>query len=159
MTTIHIPGIPPTITQQQKGVRCVPHHGSMLPVFYKKKAYRDAERYYLDHIPRGTPYSGAVGVRISFQWPWRSAEPKKNKAAGWRHKNTKPDCDNICKLVIDMLEKQQCGISHDAQIAELTVVKTWGDEAYTRISVWSLDAADAAPASWVDRYIQDKASA
>lgn len=147
MTTIHIPGIPPTITQQQKGVRCVPHHGSMLPVFYKKKAFKDAERYYLEHIPRGTPYSGAVGVRISFQWPWRSAEPKKNKVAGWRHKDTKPDCDNICKLVIDMLEKQQCGISHDAQIAELTVIKTWGDDPGTLINIWPLEQDQSTPAS------------
>lgn len=156
MTTLHIPGPPPTITQQMKGVRCVPDRGAMRPMFYKKKAYKQAEDFYLSHIPPGKPYAGPVGLRVEFQWEWRQSEPKKNRTAGWMHKDTKPDLDNTAKLLLDVLEMRQFGFSHDAQVAELTVVKTWGDEAFTRISVWSLDAADAAPATWVDRYISQK---
>ena len=138
MIDLFIPGTPPTITAQGKGVRCVPDRGAMRPMFYKKKTYKDAEGHFLINIPRGTPYKGAVGVRIEMQWPWRAAEPKKNRTEGWKHKTSKPDLDNSAKLILDCMEMRQFGFSHDAQVAELTVVKTWGDVPGTRIKVWPL---------------------
>ena len=146
MKTAFIPGPPPTVTQQMKGVNCRPAGGGMVPFFYKKKAYREAESHILAHLQRGTPFAGPVGVRIAFQWPWRKSEPKKNRALGWKPKDTKPDLDNSAKLVLDMMQKQQFGISDDAQIAELTVVKTWGDDPGIFIQVWPLEDG-----LWLDR--------
>ena len=139
MKTAFIPGTPPTITNQSKGVRCIPDRGTMRPMFYKKKAYRQAEAHILTHLKRGTPFAGPVGVRIAFQWPWRKSEPKKNRALGWKPKDTKPDADNSTKLVLDCLTKQQFGFSDDAQVAELTALKTWGDDPGTFIQVWALE--------------------
>jgi len=139
MLKLFIPGAPPTVTAQMKGVRCVPTNGATLPMFYKKKALKLAENHYLSSIPRGNPYKGPVGVRIEFQWPWRKSEPKKNRARGFKPKYTKPDADNSTKLVLDCLTKQQFGISDDAQIAELTALKTWGDDPGTFIQVWALE--------------------
>jgi len=146
MKTAFIPGTPPTITNQSKGVRCIPDRGTMRPMFYKKKAYRQAEAHYLSHIPQGSPFSGPVGMRIAFQWPWRVAEPKKNRVLGWKPKDTKPDLDNSAKCLIDCIEKMQFGISHDAQIAELTIVKTWGDDPGVLIQIWELEDG-----LWLDR--------
>ena len=156
MTTLHIPGEPPTVTQQMKGVRCLPHNGTTRPMFYKKKAYKAAEQHYLAMIPRGKPYAGPVGVRIELQHAWRKSEPKRNREQGWKYKDTRPDVDNCAKMILDCLQKRQFGFSDDAQISDLSVVKTWGDDPCARISVWSLDEVDAAPESWVDRYISEK---
>jgi Holliday junction resolvase RusA-like endonuclease len=157
MTTLIIPGPPPTVTAQQKGVRIAPHNGTMKPFWFKRPAFKKAEDAMLASIPRGKPYAGPVGVRLELQWPFRKSEPKRNRAAGWMYKDTKPDTDNCAKMILDCLQKRQFGFSDDAQIADLKVVKTWGDEAFTRITVWSLDA-DPAPESWVDKYIKEKAN-
>ena len=138
MIDLFIPGTPPTITQQSKGVRCIPGGP---PIFYKKSAYKQAEQHYFEHIPQGKPIPGPVAVKIELAWPWRKSEPKKNRVRGRKHKDTKPDLDNTCKLILDQLTKRNCGFSDDAQVARLEVVKVWSDEPGTRIKVWPLDEA------------------
>jgi len=141
MIDVFIAGVPPTITQQSKGVRCVPDRGAMRPMFYKKKSYRDAEKFYLEALPSGVPFAGPVVVEIELTWPWRKAESKKEKISGWKFKTTKPDLDNSAKLILDAMEMKQVGFSHDAQVAKLNIVKKWGDNPGTHIKVWSLEEA------------------
>ena len=109
-----------------------------MPVFYKKKALKQAETHYMDSIPSGHPYIGPVSVHIEFSYPWRKAEPKKNRVDGRKWKNTKPDLDNSAKTLIDCLAKRG-HFSDDAQIAELTVMKVWSDSPGTRIKIEPLD--------------------
>ena len=154
MIDLWIPGEPPTVTAQQKGVRCIPASGRMMPMFYKKPAYKQAEAQLLDHIPQGSPFKGPVAVRIELAWPWRKAEPKKNRMRGWRHKDTKPDLDNTCKLILDCLTKKQCGFSDDAQVTQLEIEKTWADEPGTRIRIWALEGPDGMPL-WTKRNDHD----
>ena len=61
---------------------------------------------------------------------------------GLRHpipRNRKPDLDNICKLVLDSLNKQ--AYRDDVLIAKITVERFWAEWPSTSITVATLDAS------------------
>jgi Holliday junction resolvase RusA-like endonuclease len=61
---------------------------------------------------------------------------------GLRHpipRNRKPDLDNVCKLVLDALNKQ--AYRDDVLIAKITVQRFWDDWPSTSIKVSVLDAS------------------
>ncbi len=65
------------------------------------------------------PIRGPVAVRLRFHMP----RPKRLPAAALWH-TTKPDADNLAKAVLDALT--DAGLwSDDAQVAELTALKTY----------------------------------
>lgn len=79
-------------------------------------------------IPMGVP----VCVRIEFVYKARSA-----KEVGVR-KATRPDIDNLAKQVLDSLMGKHAPliITDDGQVVCLTVLKRWGEEPGTKVTVW-----------------------
>lgn len=71
-------------------------------------------------------FEGPVRLRIEWVSPWRSAEPKRERAKGEKLCDRRPDCDNLCKLVLDVLTQAGFWVD-DAQVADLRLVKKWGD--------------------------------
>ena len=83
------------------------------------------------------PLTGPVRLAISAVWPWpKSWSAKKRRAAGAHYKTSKPDADNVGKLVADALN----GIcwTDDAQVAELRVTKQYGMAGATYVVVEAL---------------------
>jgi len=67
-------------------------------------------------------------IRVSVEWtyPWRKSETKKNRARGYMPCTTRPDVDNLCKLLFDCMTRLGFW-SDDSLIAELRFKKGWGD--------------------------------
>lgn len=110
-----IPGEPPTVTAQQKG------QNRRTGKYYKPPELRDAEQKYMAYAYQARPaepFTGSVQLIVIFGFvvtgKHKPGEPK----------ITKPDTDNMVKLLKDCLTK--CGFwKDDAQVAHETVVKVW----------------------------------
>lgn len=113
----------PTGTAQQKGVQVV--HGRIH--HYVKKNVQEARDIYRAifnlHRP-SEPFKGAVSLRVSFYYPIDKAK----KHRDGEPKTSRPDTDNLVKLVKDVLT--ECGYwGDDAQVAKELVTKS-----YSRVS-------------------------
>jgi crossover junction endodeoxyribonuclease RusA len=129
--------VPPEATAQHKGVSV---RGGRAHVF-TKQVIKDIEAAYCaalaPHRP-AAPLKGPVRAHITFTFPWRESEPAKNKAWGWLPKPTKSDADNIYKLFGDCLGTVGFFAKGDEQIADLRILKGWGDRPgiRVRLSEW-----------------------
>ena len=125
MISFHIPIVPPKATSQTK--RLVIANGK--PRFFSKKAHQRAENDLLlmcaAHRPQ-SPLFGPLRLEVHFVFPWRKTEIKANRKNGWMPCHTRPDCDNLVKLVADVLTRLHF-YGDDGQIADLRVTKAWGD--------------------------------
>jgi len=81
----------------------------------------------MEHKP-AAPLEGALAFTITYIWPWRKSEPKKNRVHGFKWCDKKPDADNIPKILCDIMTRLQYW-GDDSQIAVLGVRKLWGDDA------------------------------
>jgi len=85
------------------------------------------------HSPE-MPIEKPCSMKVAFTWPWRKAEPKKNKALGWLPMYTKPDLDNLSKIFVDSLVT--CGwLVSDQIVWKLTLMKGWGDVTGVRVDI------------------------
>lgn len=80
---------------------------------------------FMPHRPIA-PLEGAVFMQVDWVYPWRKSEPKKNKQDGNLPCDTRPDCDNLCKFLCDVLGRLGY-FTDDSQIADLRFRKFWGD--------------------------------
>lgn len=82
---------------------------------------------------------GPVYLTVVFEFPYRKAEPKKNREGfKFLHKDTKPDTDNMVKLVKDAIG--EAGFwKDDAQVAHELVAKRWGPEPGVHILLGPLE--------------------
>ncbi len=71
------------------------------------------------------PFEGALEVKIKWVYPYRKSEPKKNRQ-GEILCYTRPDIDNLCKLLFDTMTRIGFWLD-DSQVAKLEFVKNWGD--------------------------------
>lgn len=120
-----IPCSPPKATSQQKSISTI---GSK-PVLYKNKNVRQAEKSMtaLLHLYRPeAPFSGAISLQVLWVYPWRKSEPKKNRVGGILLSDKRPDCSNLIKSLEDCMTRLNYW-QDDSQIAELHVLKAWGD--------------------------------
>lgn len=79
----------------------------------------------LPHKPE-SPYEGALGLKVTYTWPWRKSEPKKNRVTGSMWMPVRPDIDNLVKQLLDTMT----GVgfwNDDGQIVQLVIGKKWGD--------------------------------
>lgn len=111
---------PPTATAQEKQVRVV--HGR--PIFYDPAPVKEAKAkltaHLLAHRP-ASPMTGAVELRTIWLFP----KGRSHKNGEWR--TTKPDTDNLQKLLKDCMTR--CGFwRDDAQVVREVVEKHWSDE-------------------------------
>lgn len=86
------------------------------------------------------PLEGAVNLTIRAVYRVPTSWPKKRAAeAKWR--TSKPDADNIAKLVSDACNEIVFG--DDAQVADLRVQKVYGPIAGVMITAMVIDSAEA----------------
>jgi len=84
------------------------------------------------------PFEGPVSLTVAWCYPWRTSESKKNRAEGFKWCDTRPDCDNLTKMVKDVLT--DLGFWHDdAQVARLLFEKGWSDKHGIGIAIESLE--------------------
>lgn len=80
---------------------------------------------------------GPIKVAILAVWPWpASASAKKRAALGAQYRTSRPDADNVAKLICDALNGVCWG--DDAQVVVLQVEKQYGTTAFTRITIETL---------------------
>lgn len=119
--TLHI--VPPKTTAQQKRAVVLPGRGVR---FFKRKEQVQAEQtlaaLMIAYAP-AKPLEGPIKVTIHLSWPYRKAEPKKNRTRAIYH-DRRPDLDNLVKGYIDTMTRVGFW-TDDGQIAVLTVGKWW----------------------------------
>lgn len=80
------------------------------------------------------PLEGALKLEVKWVYPWRTSEPKKNRAKGYLPCLTKPDCDNLAKQLQDCMTKL-CFWIDDAQVYSLSFEKYYGDDVGIDITI------------------------
>ena len=70
------------------------------------------------------PLEGPLRVSLRFDYPWRAGESQKARNGGARPKDTRPDWDNLCKNVADVMQASGFYLN-DAQLADVRVTKCW----------------------------------
>lgn len=136
-----LPMIPPTVTQQEHKVMI--RNGK--PFFYEPAELKAARKKLMDFVVRYVPEAPILGtVRLTTKWIWPL--PKKQidrlKSTGLHdfmmYKSTKPDTDNIIKMLKDCMTR--CGFwSDDAQVASEITEKFLGMHPGIYIRIEELD--------------------
>ena len=125
MISFHLDIIPPTATSQTK--RLVMVAGK--PRFFPKKEHAKAESSLIalckPHAP-ADPLDGPILLEVDFIFPWRASETKRRREWKQLPNDKRPDCDNLVKLVGDVLTKLDF-YNDDGQVADLRVRKFWGE--------------------------------
>lgn len=111
---------PPTSTSQMKKVRVI--NGK--PVFYDPPQVKEARQMLtaalMPHKPK-QPLAGALSLYTLWLYP----KGKSHKDGQWR--TTRPDTDNIQKLLKDCMTRAGFW-KDDAQVAREVVEKRWSNE-------------------------------
>jgi Holliday junction resolvase RusA-like endonuclease len=118
-TEFFVPMIPPTKTHQEKQVAVVKGK----PVFYEPTELKAVRMKLQDNIGKYTPatkYSGPV--RLMTKWCF----PVTDKHHNGEYKASKPDTDNLQKMLKDVMT--DLGFwKDDAQVASEIIEKFWAD--------------------------------
>ena len=92
-------------------------------------------------------FEGPVQLQVLWVYPWRKSEPKKNRATGILLCHTRPDCDNLSKLLKDCMSKLNYW-GDDSQVADLGFLKAWGDSPGIGVSITTLRPMELPIAFW-----------
>ena len=126
-----LPMNPPTATPQMKQVT-VTKRGR--PRFYEPPAVADARAKLTAHLAPHRPETPFQGpVRLVCKWCWASS-----KHQSGTYKATKPDTDNLQKLLKDVMTTLQFW-HDDAQVASEIIEKFWSDTPGIWVSVEPLE--------------------
>lgn len=107
----------PTVTHQEKQVSVI--EGK--PHFYEPAELRNTRQLYMDVFGRYVPDQKMVGkVRMTIRYCF----PLKGKHVNGEYKDTKPDLDNMTKLVQDCLTKLGFW-KDDRYVVSLIAEKFW----------------------------------
>lgn len=91
-----MPMKPPTVTHQDKAVRVVKGK----PVFYEPPALADARQKLTAHLAQHRPEKPLTGaLRLTVYWHFWTDDPAREGA----YRTTKPDTDNLQKLLKDCM--------------------------------------------------------
>jgi len=119
MTEFFLPMQPPTSTAQMKQVTI--RNGK--PMFYDPPEVKEAKAKLIAHLTKHVPpkkYDGAL--RLTTKWCFPMTKNSKNG----QYKHTKPDTDNLQKLLKDCMT--DCGYwKDDALVASEITEKFWAD--------------------------------
>ena len=94
--------------------------------------------FYKLHTP-GVKLDGAIKASIVAVFPVPKSDTKKvraQKLEGTIRPTTKPDCDNIAKIILDSLN--HIAYDDDSQVVSLEVQKTYGEEPKTIVTLLEL---------------------
>ena len=119
MIQFFMPMIPPTVTAQEHKVTV--RNGK--PVFYQPHELKAAKAKLISHLCKHRPPKPyAQGVRLIVKWCF----PHKGRHKDGEYRTTKPDTDNLQKLLKDCMT--ECGFwKDDALVASEIVEKFWAD--------------------------------
>lgn len=128
-TEFFMPVIPPTVTHQEKQVTV--KNGK--PVFYEPQRLINARvkltAFLSKHVPE-SPYCGAVRLIVKWCFP-------KGRHRDGEYKATKPDTDNLNKLLKDCMT--ECGFwKDDALVASEICEKFWAETPGIYVRIESL---------------------
>ncbi|MGT2934254.1 RusA family crossover junction endodeoxyribonuclease [Streptococcus catagoni] len=109
----------PTTTHQQKKVRVV--NGK--PQFYEPDTLKEARAKYMSLLSAYKPDQKISGpIRLTVKWLF----PMTKKSINGQYKTSKPDTDNLNKLLKDCMT--EIGFwNDDAQVASEIIEKFWAD--------------------------------
>lgn len=121
-----------TMEQIPKGTAQMKRYNGRTRTYFKSQRLQQTEGFYLNELRSYAPTSpitGAVSLSIDFDY----FTPTKKRRGKW--KTTRPDCDNLVKILIDCMTKLGFWLD-DAQVARLRVSKRYaeGDNAQITIS-------------------------
>lgn len=128
-TEFFMPMIPPTVTHQEKQVTV--KNGK--PVFYEPPRLSNARvkltAYLSKHVPE-SPYCSAVRLIVKWCFP-------KGRHHDGEYKTTRPDTDNLNKLLKDCMT--ECGFwKDDALVASEICEKFWAETSGIYVRIESL---------------------
>lgn len=119
ITEFFVAIIPPTVTHQEKKVSVIKGK----PVFYEPPNLKDARLKLMSHLARFVPSKKYIGgVRLIVKWCF----PRKSHRDG-EYKITKPDTDNLQKLLKDVMTKLGYWVD-DNLVASEIVEKFWAEK-------------------------------
>lgn len=114
-----MPMVPPTVTAQEQQIHVV--HGK--PVVHDTQEIAAAREKLRAHLARHRPAQPLDGpLRLITKWLWPCTGKHKN--GQWR--DTKPDWDNISKLLCDAMAAEGFFVN-DSRITSGMVEKFWAD--------------------------------
>ena len=118
MTEFFMAMVPPTVTHQEHKVSMV--NGK--PIFYEPPGLKQARKKLMDHLTKHRPEKKyKYGVRLMVKWCF----PKGTHTDG-EYRTTKPDTDNLQKLLKDCMTSAGFWVD-DALVASEIVEKFWAD--------------------------------
>ena len=127
MIKFFIPGEPDTVTAQEKGIRIRRSRtGKHYPQHYDKPEVEAAKRRLAWQVMDYKPFEPLTGP-IELQIEWRFSLGSKPKKYAYKEKTTKPDLDNLCKGLMDVLNRSNFFID-DGQVCRLFLRKIWVPE-------------------------------
>ena len=129
--TIFLPCVPPKATHQGSAMILRRKDGTPFVGKASNSAGAKAKKNLLALLCYNSPplpFTGPTEVNIKLVFPWRKSEPKKNKALGIIPMTTKPDLDNLSKMIVDSMADANWFSGGDQQVHLLTLSKWWGDE-------------------------------
>lgn len=95
-TEFFMPMVPPTVTHQEHGVKVVKGK----PVFYDGERLRDARQKLMAYLAKHKPEKRYdCGVRLIVKWLF----PLTARCRDGEYKTTRPDTDNLQKLLKDCM--------------------------------------------------------
>lgn len=117
-----LPGEPPTVTAQEKGMTTMRKGYKIIPVAYETPEVKNARTYFKWQLSGHRPPEELKGpIRLITIWTWKAT--KAHKAGTYR--DTKPDTDNIIKLFKDAMADLRF-FENDSRIADERTIKHWG---------------------------------
>ena len=129
VTEFFMPMIPPTVTAQEHKVTVVKGK----PVFYDTPEIKNAKEKLIANLEKYKPTRRyECGVRLIVKWLF----PKGDKHFDGEYRITKPDTDNLQKMLKDCMTV--CGFwKDDALVASEVCEKFWAETSgiYVRIEV------------------------
>lgn len=109
----------PTVTHQEKQVHVV--NGK--PIFYEPDDLKAARAKFQAHLGQHVPKEKFTGpVRLITKWCF----PVLGKHQNGEYKTSKPDTDNLVKLLKDVMTELHFW-KDDAQVASEVIEKFWAD--------------------------------
>lgn len=126
-----VPMIPPTVTHQEKKVHVV--NGK--PVFYEPQELKEARAKLMAHLAQHVPEKMYTdGVRLVVKWCF----PITGKHHDGEYKATKPDTDNLQKMLKDVMTALHYW-KDDALVASEIIEKFWAERPGIYIAIQRLE--------------------
>lgn len=120
-----------TMDQIPKGTAQMKRYDGRSKHYFKSARLQQTEDFYLNELRAyapTAPITGAVSLSIDFDY----FTPTKKKRGTW--KTTRPDVDNIAKLLIDCMTKLGFW-ADDSQVARLRVSKHYAEDDNAQITI------------------------